>query len=190
MRPFKSVTSNALVLDRPDVDTDQIIPKQFLKRIERTGFGEFLFFDWRKDPDFEVNRPEAAGARILLAGRNFGCGSSRDHAPWALQDYGFEAVVAPSFGDIFRQNSLKIGLLPVQLPAAQVKELMERARGGEELTVDLEARTAGGFPFELDDHARECLLEGLDDVALTLREDEAISAYEAAHPASVSTLAD
>ena len=188
MTPFRSVTSRALVLDRPDVDTDQIIPKQFLKRIERTGFGEFLFFDWRKDPDFELNRPEATGARILLAGRNFGCGSSREHAPWALQDYGFEAIVAPSYGDIFRQNSLKIGLLPVQLPAAQVKELMERARAGEELTVDLEARTAGGFPFELDDHARECLLEGFDDVALTLREDAAISAYEAVHPAPISTL--
>ena len=113
------------MLDRPDVDTDQIIPKQFLKRIERTGFGEFLFFDWRKDADFELNRPEAQGARMLLAGRNFGCGSSREHAPWALQDYGFDAIIAPSFGDIFRQNSLKIGLLPVQLPAEQVKELID-----------------------------------------------------------------
>ena len=185
MRAFRSVTSRALVLDRPDVDTDQIIPKQFLKRIERSGFGEFLFFDWRKDPAFELNHQSG---RILLAGRNFGCGSSREHAPWALEDYGFQAIVAPSYGDIFRQNSLKIGLLPVQLPPAQVKELMERARGGEELTVDLEARTAGGFPFELDDHARECLLEGLDDVALTLREDAAITAYEAAHPAPISTL--
>ena len=138
-----------------------------------------------KDPGFELHHQQGT---ILLAGRNFGCGSSREHAPWALEDYGFETVIAPSFGDIFRQNSLKIGLLPVQLPAAQVKELMERARSGEELTVDLEARTAGGFPFELDDHARECLLEGLDDVALTLREDAAISAYEAAHPAPLSTL--
>src|SRR5438477_13217029 len=151
MKPFRTLTSRALVLDRPDVDTDQIIPKQFLKRIERTGFGEFLFFDWRKDPDFELNRPEAEGARILLAGRNFGCGSSREHAPWALQDYGFEAIVAPSFGGILRQNSLKIGLLPVELPAEQVRDLMDRARAGEELTVDLEARTAGGYPFELDD---------------------------------------
>ena len=116
MKAFTTVTSTALALDRPDVDTDQIIPKQFLKRIERSGFGEFLFFDWRKDPDFELNRPEAKGARILVAGRNFGCGSSREHAPWALQDYGFDVIVAPSFGDIFRQNSLKIGLLPVQLP--------------------------------------------------------------------------
>jgi 3-isopropylmalate/(R)-2-methylmalate dehydratase small subunit len=188
VKPFRTVTSNAVVLDRPDVDTDQIIPKQFLKRIERTGFGEFLFFDWRKDPAFELNRPEAAGARILLAGRNFGCGSSREHAAWALQDHGFDAVVAPSFGDIFRQNSLKIGLLPVQLPVDEVKELMARAEAGEELTVDLVERTAGGFAFELDDNARECLLEGLDDVAITLREDAAISAYEASHPAPVSTV--
>ena len=188
MKAFHTVTSRAAVLDRPDVDTDQIIPKQFLKRIERTGFGEFLFFDWRKDPAFELNQPEAQGARILLAGRNFGCGSSREHAPWALDDHGFEVVIAPSFGDIFRQNSLKIGLLPVALPAEQVHELMARARAGEELTVDLEARTAGGFPFELDDFQRECLLEGLDEIALTLREEDAIAAYEAAHTAPISTL--
>jgi 3-isopropylmalate/(R)-2-methylmalate dehydratase small subunit len=188
VKAFRSVTSHAVVLDRPDVDTDQIIPKQFLKRIERTGFGEFLFFDWRKHPAFELNEPGAADARILLAGRNFGCGSSREHAAWALQDWGFEAVVAPSFGDIFRQNSLKIGLLPVQLPAAEVKELMERARAGEELTVDLEARTAGGFPFELDDFSRDCLLGGLDEIALTLRHEDDIAAYEAAHPAPISTL--
>jgi len=178
MKAFRSVTSPAVVLDRPDVDTDQIIPKQFLKRIERTGFGEFLFFDWRKDPDFELNHQQG---RILLAGRNFGCGSSREHAPWALEDYGFEAIVAPSFGDIFRQNSLKIGLLPVELPEEQVRELMERARAGEELTVDLEARTAGGFPFELDDFTRECLLEGMDEIALTLRDEPAIATYEQAH---------
>ncbi|HEV7133452.1 MAG TPA: 3-isopropylmalate dehydratase small subunit [Gaiellaceae bacterium] len=184
MNPFRAVTSRAVVLDRPDVDTDQIIPKQFLKRIERSGFGEFLFFDWKKDPAFELNHQQG---KILLAGRNFGCGSSREHAPWALQDYGFEAVVAPSFGDIFRQNSLKIGLLPVTLPAEQVKELMARAEAGEELTVDLEARTAGGFPFELDDHARTCLLEGLDDIALTLREEAALAAYESAHAAPIAT---
>jgi 3-isopropylmalate/(R)-2-methylmalate dehydratase small subunit len=189
VKTFRKVTSRAVVLDRPDVDTDQIIPKQFLKRIERSGFGEFLFFDWRKDPDFELNRPEAQGARILVAGRNFGCGSSREHAPWALEDYGFDAVIAPSFGDIFRQNSLKSGLLPVQLPQEQVKELMARADAGEEITVDLEARTAGGFPFELDDFARECLLEGLDDVALTLRDEPALTAYESAHAAPISTLA-
>ncbi len=189
MRPFRTVTSRAVVLDPQDVDTDQIIPKQFLRRIERTGFGEFLFFDWRKDPGFELNRPEADGARILVVGRNFGCGSSREHAAWALQDHGFDAIVAPSYGDIFRQNSLKIGLLPVQLPPGAVKELMARAERGEELTIDLVERTAGGFPFELDDHARECLLEGLDDVALTLREDDAIAAYEAAHAAPISTQA-
>jgi 3-isopropylmalate/(R)-2-methylmalate dehydratase small subunit len=187
MKAFRTVTSRAVVLDRPDVDTDQIIPKQFLRRIERTGFGEFLFFDWRKDPDFELNRQEG---KILLAGRNFGCGSSREHAAWALQDYGFEAVVAPSYGDIFRQNSLKIGLLPVTLPQEQVKELMRWAGEGEELTVDLEARTAGGFPFDLDDFTRDCLLEGLDDVALTLRDDEAaITAFESAHPTPISTVA-
>ena len=186
MKAFRSVTSRAVVLDRPDVDTDQIIPKQFLKRIERSGFGEFLFFDWRKDPAFELNHQRG---KILLTGRNFGCGSSREHAPWALEDYGFEAVVAPSFGDIFRQNALKIGLLPVTLPAEQVKELMERARAGEEITVDLESRTAGGFPFELDDFSRECLLEGLDDIGLTLREEDVISAYENAHEPRVSTLA-
>ena len=187
MKPFRTVTSRAAVLDRPDVDTDQIIPKQFLKRIERSGFGEFLFFDWRKDPGFELNGPGAQNARLLVAGRNFGCGSSREHAPWALQDYGFDAIVAPSFGDIFRQNSYKIGLLTVQLPADQVKELMTRAKGGEEITVDLEARTAGGFPFEIDDFQRRCLLEGLDDIALTLLEEDALAAYESANPAPIAT---
>jgi 3-isopropylmalate/(R)-2-methylmalate dehydratase small subunit len=187
VRPFRAVTSRAAVLDRADVDTDQIVPKQFLKRIERTGFGEFLFFDWRRDPDFELHRREAQDARVLLAGRNFGCGSSREHAPWALQDYGFEAIVAPSFGDIFRQNSYKIGLLTVQLPADQVKELMIRARAGDEITVDLESRTAGGFPFEIDDFQRRCLLEGVDEIALTLREEEALAAYEAANPAPIAT---
>jgi 3-isopropylmalate/(R)-2-methylmalate dehydratase small subunit len=182
MKAFRRVTSTPVVLDRPDVDTDQIIPKQFLKRIERTGFGEFLFYDWRKDPDFELNHQSG---KILLTGRNFGCGSSREHAPWALEDYGFEAIVAPSFGDIFRQNSLKIGLLPVVLPQEQVRELMKR----DEITVDLESRTVDEFPFELDDFSRDCLLEGLDDIALTLREEDAIAAYEASHPAPLSTTA-
>jgi 3-isopropylmalate/(R)-2-methylmalate dehydratase small subunit len=186
VKQFRSVTAPAVVLDRPDVDTDQIIPKQFLKRIERSGFGEFLFFDWRKDPDFELNHQQG---KILITGRNFGCGSSREHAPWALEDYGFEAIVAPSFGDIFRQNSLKIGLLPVTLPAEQVKELADRARAGEEITVDLEARTAGGFPFEIDDFSRECLLDGLDDIGLTLRDEAAITEYESSHTAPVSTVA-
>ena len=183
MDKFTVLTGLVAPLDRANVDTDQIIPKQFLKRIERTGFGEFLFFDWRADPAFELNHQSG---RILLAGRNFGCGSSREHAPWALQDYGFDVVIAPSFGDIFRQNSLKIGLLPVQLPSEQVRDLM--ARAGESLTVDLEARTAGGYAFELDDFSRECLLHGLDDVALTLREVDAIDAYEASHAPRVSTL--
>ena len=183
------MSGKAAVLDRADVDTDQIMPKQFLKRIERTGFGEFLFFDWRKDPAFELNQPGAAEAKILLAGRNFGCGSSREHAAWALQDWGFETVVAPSFGDIFRQNSLKIGLLPVQLPADKVKQLMARSAAGDELTVDLETRTAGGFPFGLDDFSRECLLGGLDEISLTLRHEDDIAAYEATHPAPISTLA-
>jgi 3-isopropylmalate/(R)-2-methylmalate dehydratase small subunit len=186
MKPFTRVTSTAVVLDRPDVDTDQIIPKQFLKRIERTGFGEFLFFDWRKDPAFELNVQPPG--RILIAGRNFGCGSSREHAPWALQDYGFDTVIASSFGDIFRQNSMKIGLLPVALTEEQVRDLMERARAGEDITVDLVERTAGGHSFELDDFTRECLLEGLDDIGLTLRDEAAIDAYEASHPPAVSTL--
>src|SRR6185312_2434401 len=125
MRPLTQVTGPAAVLDRPDVDTDQIIPKQFLKRIERTGYGEFLFFDWRKDPDFELNRPEAQGAAILLAGRNFGCGSSREHAAWALEDYGIRIVIAPSFGDIFRTNAIKTGLAPIVLPAEQVALLRD-----------------------------------------------------------------
>jgi 3-isopropylmalate/(R)-2-methylmalate dehydratase small subunit len=182
MKAFTTVTSPPVVLDRNDVDTDQIIPKQFLKRIERTGFGEFLFFDWRKDPDFVLNKQRG---RILIAGRNFGCGSSREHAPWSLQDYGFDVVIAPSFGDIFRQNSLKIGLLPVQLPEEQTRELMTR----DEITVDLENRTVDEFRFELDDFARDCLLNGWDDIELTLKHEDAIAAYEAAHAAPLSTLA-
>ena len=188
MRALRRVDGRAVVLDRCDVDTDQIIPKQFLKRIERSGYGEFLFYDWMRVADFELRRPGAKGAVVLISGRNFACGSSREHAAWALQDYGFDAVVAPSFGDIFRQNSLKIGLLPVALPPDDVKALMQRARGGEELTVDLVERTAGGIPFELDDFSRECLLEGLDDVALTLQEEAAIAAYEAAAAPRASTL--
>ena len=195
MQPFVSHTGLVACMDRSSVDTDQIIPKQFLKRIERTGYGPFLFYDWRyqsdgktPNPDFELNNPAYQGAPVLVSGRNFGCGSSREHAPWALQDYGFDAIVASSYGDIFRQNSLKIGLLPVQLRLDKVKDLMARARSGEELTVDLETRTAGGYPFELDDFTRECLLEGLDDIALTLREEAAVAAYEASHPSLVSTL--
>ena len=190
MKAVRRVSGRVAVLDRADVDTDQIMPKQFLKRIERTGYGQFLFFDWRKDPGFELNRPEAAGAKILVAGRNFGCGSSREHAAWGLQDYGFEAIVAPSFGDIFRQNALKIGLLPIQLPAGIARELA----GETELEVDLEAlriRTPDGheIPFELDEFQRHCLLNGLDEIGLTLEHEDAIGEFEARHPAPVATTA-
>jgi 3-isopropylmalate/(R)-2-methylmalate dehydratase small subunit len=186
MRPFRSVTGRAAVLDRADVDTDQIIPKQFLKRLERTGFGEFLFYDWAKDPEFELNRAEAQDAKILLTGRNFGCGSSREHAPWALQDWGFEVIVAPSFGDIFRTNCTKIGLVPVVLPQEQVKALMA---GQDELTIDLEQQTVGPFRFEFDPFERECLLQGLDDIARALQHEDEIAAFEAAHPPRFATTA-
>jgi 3-isopropylmalate/(R)-2-methylmalate dehydratase small subunit len=181
VKPFTRLTAGVAVLDRAEVDTDQIMPKQFLSRIERTGYGEFVFFDWRQDPEFELNRPEARGARILLTGRNFGCGSSREHAPWGLQDYGFEVVIAPSFGDIFRQNCVKIGLVPVVLPPVEVKRLMGFA--GRELTVDLEAQTVSDpdgtvTPFEFDPFDRRRLLEGLDDIALTLKHEAEIEAFE------------
>ncbi len=194
MKPFRSVTARAAVLDRANVDTDQIIPKQFLKRIERTGYGEFLFFDWMKQPDFELRRPEYADAGILLTGRNFGSGSSREHAAWALQEYGFEAVIAPSFGDIFRTNALKIGLVPVVLPEKDVETLMRAVAGGGSLTVDLEAQQVSGpgdlvVPFEFEPFARESLLQGLDDIALTLKRGEKITAYERSHSAPVDTTA-
>jgi len=182
MKRFTRLSAVAAVLDRADVDTDQIMPKQFLKRIERTGFGEFLFHDWAKDPDFELNRLDYRGARILIAGRNFGCGSSREHAPWGLQDYGFDVVIAPSFGDIFRQNCVKIGLVPIALPAAQVKRL--HRFGGQNLTVDLEQQTiedpSGELtPFPFDAFERHRLLNGLDDIGLTLEHEAAIVAFEA-----------
>ena len=194
MKAFRSATSAAAVLDRPDVDTDQIIPKQFLKRIERTGYGEFLFFDWRQDPDFELNRPGCDGARILLTGANFGCGSSREHAAWSLQDYGFDVVIAPSFGDIFFSNSVQIGLVPITLPQPQVKELMESALAGLELTVDLESQTvtdASGtsFAFEMDTFVRHCLMNGLDSIALTLQHEDAIGAFEERTTQPVATTA-
>jgi 3-isopropylmalate/(R)-2-methylmalate dehydratase small subunit len=190
VKQLRHVTGKVAVLDRPDVDTDQIMPKQFLKRIERSGFGQFVFDEWRKDPDFELNRPEAQGARILVAGRNFGCGSSREHAPWGLQDYGFDVIIAPSFGDIFYQNSLKIGLLPIRLAPGIVHELGDE----QELTVDLERCrivTPDGheIPFEIEPHARHCILEGLDDVGLTLRHDEEIAAFEQRSPSPIRTLA-
>jgi 3-isopropylmalate/(R)-2-methylmalate dehydratase small subunit len=192
VRVFRRLTAPVAVLDRADVDTDQIIPKQFLKRIERTGYGEFLFFDWMKEPDFELRRPEYEGAKILVTGRNFGCGSSREHAAWALQDYGFDVVIAPSFGDIFRSNSQKIGLVPVVLPAEQVHELM--AAGGAEVTVDLEqqrivAPEGREYAFEFDAFARDCILEGLDDIGLTMRREGAIDAYERERAPRVDTTA-
>jgi 3-isopropylmalate/(R)-2-methylmalate dehydratase small subunit len=194
VKPFRSVTARAAVLDRADVDTDQIIPKQFLKRIERTGYGEFLFFDWMKQPDFELRRPEYAGAGILLTGRNFGSGSSREHAAWALQDYGFEVVIAPSFGDIFHTNCLKIGLVPIVLPEKDVQTLMHAVAGGESLAVDLETQQVTGpsdlvVPFEFEPFARESLLQGLDDIGLTLKRAAKITAYEHAHAARVDTTA-
>jgi 3-isopropylmalate/(R)-2-methylmalate dehydratase small subunit len=184
MRELRRVSGRAAVLDRPDVDTDQIIPKQFLKRIERSGYGEFLFFDWMKDPDFELNQPENKDAQILIAGRNFGCGSSREHAAWALEDYGFRAVIAPSYSDIFRSNAVKTGLAPIELPEADVAKLRAAVAERNELTVDLEAEEImhpGGLTvaFHLDPYARETLLHGLDDIARTLKREAAIAAYEA-----------
>jgi 3-isopropylmalate/(R)-2-methylmalate dehydratase small subunit len=179
VKPFRAVTSNAVVLDRPDVDTDQIIPKQFLKRIERTGFGEFLFFDWRKDPAFELNQPEAQGARILLTGRNFGCGSSREHAPWALEDYGFEAVVAPSFADIFYSNCTKIGLLPVTLTEDEVKGVMAAGHAAIDLAAQTVRWDGGEASFEIDPETKRRLLDGLDDIGVTLQQADAIDRYEA-----------
>jgi 3-isopropylmalate/(R)-2-methylmalate dehydratase small subunit len=186
MDAFTKVEGVVCPLDRADVDTDQIIPKQFLKRIERTGFGEFLFWDWRGEEGFPLEQPAYAGAPILVAGRNFGCGSSREHAPWALEDHGFRAVIAPSFADIFRTNCTKIGLLPVQLTEDQVHALIAQAQGepGARATVDLErqivtAPDGSEFPFEIDPVTRERLLNGWDDIALTLTHADEISAYEA-----------
>jgi 3-isopropylmalate/(R)-2-methylmalate dehydratase small subunit len=193
MKEFHSLTARAAVLDRADVDTDQIIPKQFLKRIERTGFGEFLFYDWRKEPDFELNRGECAGARILLAGANFGCGSSREHAAWALQDYGFDVVVAPSFGDIFYSNSVQIGLVPAIVAPSDLKELMRAAASGEDVTVDLvEQRVAAGnlsFELEMDPFVRHSLLHGLDSIGHTLQYDADIAAFEERNPSTLATTA-
>ncbi len=195
MQPVRRITGRAVPLERADVDTDQIIPASWLKRIERTGFGEGLFSAWRADPDFVLNRPEYEGARILVAGPNFGSGSSREHAAWALQDYGFAAVISPRFADIFRTNSLKIGLLPVQLPAETVARLQQAvsADPAVEVTVDLESRTvsapAAGVEasFEIDDFTRWRLLNGLDDIGLTLRHTGAVADYEARRPAFLPT---
>jgi len=194
MKPFTVHTGLVAPMDRSDVDTDQIIPKQFLKRIERTGFGQFAFFDWRylddgrPNPEFELNRPEYQGATILLARRNFGCGSSREHAPWALDDYGFRAIIAPSFADIFYNNCFKNGLLPIRLDEAAVDELFARTarHSGYRLTIDLEQKKISdehglNVSFEVDEFRRHCLLNGLDDIGLTLQYEADIARYEAEH---------
>jgi 3-isopropylmalate/(R)-2-methylmalate dehydratase small subunit len=189
MEKVEKIVGRAMPLDRSDVDTDQIIPAEYLKRVERTGFGEFLFDSWRKDPEFVLNRPEYAGASILVTGSNFGGGSSREHAVWALEDAGFRAVIAPSFADIFRNNCFKIGLLPVELPAESVRALMDAVLDdpATEITIDLESQavTAPAVEerFEIDGHTRWRLLEGLDDIGLTLRHAGEIDAYEARRPA-------
>jgi 3-isopropylmalate/(R)-2-methylmalate dehydratase small subunit len=181
MQAFTKVTGTVAALDRANVDTDQIIPKQFLKRIQRTGFAEGLFYAWRQDPDFPLNRPEFAGAPILVAGKNFGSGSSREHAPWALEDAGYRAIIAPSFADIFRSNCGKVGLVCVVLPEADVRELLDAAPA--EATVDLErcvvvlpSGREVAFPF--DDALRDRILNGLDEIALTMLREDEISAYE------------
>jgi 3-isopropylmalate/(R)-2-methylmalate dehydratase small subunit len=184
MNAFTAHTGRALPLDRTDVDTDQIIPAQHLKRIERAGFGPFLFESWRNDPDFVLNDPRFAGATILLAGANFGIGSSREHAVWALEDYGFRAVISPRFADIFRNNCTKVGLLPVELPAESVRALMDAVLDdpATEVTVDLEALRVSApsvdESFEIDPFTRHRLLEGLDDIGLTLRLEDEIMRYE------------
>jgi len=198
MEPFKTLTALAAPLDRVNVDTDQIIPKQFLKRIERSGYGEFLFFDWRRiqegaaagdpDPSFVLNNPKYTGAKILIAGKNFGCGSSREHAAWALSDYGFRAVIAPTFADIFFSNAGKNGIVLIRLSEERVALLLDRAAKTPDykLTVSLEAQTVTddqGFhaTFEIDPFRKYCLIEGLDDIGLTLRHAAELDTYEAKH---------
>ncbi|MDQ6741947.1 MAG: 3-isopropylmalate dehydratase small subunit [Candidatus Dormibacteraeota bacterium] len=190
MEPFRRHEGRMVPLDRANVDTDQIIPKQFLKRVERSGFGPFLFYDWRRnEPDFVLDRPEYRGASVLLAGANFGCGSSREHAPWSLQDAGFQVVIASSFADIFQNNCQKIGLLTVELPETSVRRLMELAQEDPSTTVavDLERQTVttAGFsePFEIDPFSRESLLNGWDDIGRTLLHDDEITAFEHRRPA-------
>lgn len=194
MEPFKTHTGVVAPLDRANVDTDAIIPKQFLKRIERTGFGEFLFYDWRYDeegnenPAFTLNLPQYREASILLARANFGCGSSREHAPWALLDYGFKVIIAPTFADIFYNNCFKNGILPVRLAEENVDRLFQKAeRAGYRLTVDLETCTVSdddglNVSFEVDAYRRHCLLNGLDDIGVTLQYEDKIKAYEARFP--------
>ncbi|MCG3114001.1 MAG: 3-isopropylmalate dehydratase small subunit [Candidatus Manganitrophus sp. SB1] len=191
MEPFTKLNGLVALLDLPNVDTDQIIPKQFLKRIERTGFGQFLFYDWRfidgkqLNPEFEMNADRYKGATILVTRANFGCGSSREHAPWSLLDYGFKCIIAPSFADIFYNNCFKNGMLPIVLSEDQIETIFQRtrAREGYRLNVDLEKReitSADGllFLFDVDPFRRHCLLNGLDDIGLTLQQEEKISEYE------------
>ena len=188
MDPVKKVEGKALPLGWEDVDTDQIVPSDALKRIERTGFGQYLFSSWREDPDFILNRPEHEGAVVLIAGKNFGSGSSREHAPWAIQDYGFGAVIAPSFADIFKNNCAKIGLLAVELPGDSVQELLDIVRDDPEarVSVDLEGRVVKGpgfeEPFAFDNFARYRLLNGLDDIGLTLTHEDELEAFEKSRP--------
>jgi len=196
MQPFTKLTGIAAPLDRANVDTDQIIPKQFLKRIERTGFGQFLFYDWRyeadgitPDPAFELNDPRLNGASILVAARNFGSGSSREHAPWALDDYGFRCVIAPSFADIFFNNCFQNGLLPIVLSEEQVAGLMEYLQGnlGAQLTIDLPNQTISGegvetISFEIDPHRKHRLVNGLDDIGSTLQNEGDITTFEGSRP--------
>ena len=194
MEPFRTLTSLAAPLDRTNVDTDQIIPKQFLKRIERTGYGEFLFFDWRRtasgdpDPSFPLNDPRYKGAQILIAGKNFACGSSREHAAWALSDFGFRVVIAPTFADIFFSNAGKNGIVLARLSENEVAQLLENAKNipNYRLTVSLEEQTVTderGFKatFEVDPFRKFCLMEGLDDIGLTLRHESALDIYETKH---------
>ncbi|AMA73272.1 3-isopropylmalate dehydratase small subunit [Aneurinibacillus thermoaerophilus] len=195
MEPFKKITSVVAPLDRVNVDTDAIIPKQFLKRIERTGFGQFLFYEWRFDennnpnPNFELNKPRYKGAHILLARNNFGCGSSREHAPWALLDYGFKVIIAPSFADIFHNNCFKNGILPIVLPEETVDRLFRNITEteGYKLTVDLENNKITDeqgleIAFSVDAYRRECLLKGLDDIGITLIHEDKIAEYEKNYP--------
>lgn len=196
MKPFTVHHGRVAPLDRVNVDTDQIIPKQFLKRIERTGFGQFVFYDWRfgadgtKNPDFVLHEPRYEGASILVAGKNFGCGSSREHAVWALADFGFRAVISSSFADIFANNSTKNGFLAVRLSEDEVAQVMQRAQEIDDyrLTIDLEqceVHDEQGFraKFSIDEFVRHCLLHGLDDIGLTLQHEAEIAAYETNHPA-------
>jgi len=188
VEPVQRVSGKALPLGWDDVDTDQIVPSDALKRIERTGFGRFLFSQWREDPEFVLNKPEHEGAVVLIAGQNFGSGSSREHAPWAIQDYGFGAVIAPSFADIFKNNCAKIGLLAIELPEEAVQRLLDAVREDPEtvITVELTERTVTGpdvrETFEMDDFTRQRLMEGLDDISLTLTHEDDLEAYEQRRP--------